>query len=140
PGFGATMAALVLASATNLRVGFRLICVCVLGFAVSLTLFAFSHSFILSFVFLAMVGFCQIGERALSNTAIQMTTPPDLLGRVLSLFFMERGLWSLVSVLIVTAASGICIIWTFASCSAVCIMAASSLLVANAKRRAQVTA
>ncbi len=140
PGFGATMAALFLASVKNLRVGIRWICACVLGFAVSLTLFAFSHSFILSFLFLAMVGFCQIGERALSNAAIQMTTPSNLLGRVLSLFFMDRGLWSLGSVLIGTAASGIGISWTFAACSAVCIMAASSLLVANAKRRAQVTA
>ena len=138
PGFGATMAALVLASATNLRVGFRWICVCVLGFAVSLTLFAFSHSFILSFVFLAMVGFCQIGERALSNTAIQMTTPPDLLGRVLSLFFMDRGLWSLGSVLIGTAASAIGIDWTFAACGSICSIAAISLLgVARRARTAE---
>jgi MFS family permease len=140
PGFGATLAALFLASVKTLRVGIRWICVCVLGFAVSLTLFAFSHSFILSFAFLAMVGFCQIGERALSNTAIQMTTPPNLLGRVLSLFFMDRGLWSLGSVLIGTAAAAVGISWTFAACAAVCTMASSSLLVANARRRARATA
>jgi MFS family permease len=135
PGFGATLAALVLASANNLRVGVRSICVCVLGFAVALTLFAFSHSFILSFGFLAMVGFCQIGERALSNTAIQMTTPHNLLGRVLSLFFMDRGLWSLGSVVIGTAASGIGIEWSFAACSFVCSIAAISLLWVNYRRR-----
>ncbi len=135
PGFGATMAALVLASVKTLRVGIRWICACVLGFAVSLTLFAFSHSFILSFVFLAMVGFCQIGERALSNAAIQMTTPPNLLGRVLSLFFMDRGLWSLGSVLIGTAASGIGIEWSFAACGSVCSIAALSLLAVTHRAR-----
>jgi len=137
PGFGATVAALFLASVKKMRVGIRWICICVLGFALSLTLFAFSHSFVLSFIFLAMVGFCQIAERALSNTAIQIETPSNLLGRVLSLFFMDRGLWSLGSMLIGTAASGIGISWTFAICAAVCTLAAGSLLSANARRRAQ---
>jgi hypothetical protein len=89
---------------------------------------------VLSFVFLAMVGFCQIGERALSNTAIQMEAPPNLLGRVLSLFFMDRGLWSLGSVMMGTAASAIGISWTFAVCSAICSVAAGGLLSSNARR------
>jgi predicted MFS family arabinose efflux permease len=139
PGFGATMAALVLASAKKMRVGVRWICICVLGFALSLTLFAFSRSFVLSFVFLAMVGFSQIAERALSNTAIQIETPPNLLGRVLSLFFMDRGLWSFGSILIGTAASAIGISWAFTVCAAVCTVAAGSLLGVNARRRARAT-
>jgi MFS family permease len=139
PGFGATMAALFLASVKKMRVGVRWICICVLGFALSLTLFAFSRSFVLSFVFLAMVGFCQIAERALSNTAIQIETPPNLLGRVLSLFFMDRGLWSLGGILIGTAASAIGISWAFTVCAAVCTVAASSLLGVNARRRARAT-
>ena len=138
PGFGATLAALCLASVRKMRVGLRWICAFVLGFAFSLALFAFSHSFVLSFVFLAMVGFCQIGERALSNTAIQMEAPSNLLGRVLSLFFMDRGLWSLGSVFMGTAASVIGISWTFAVCSGVCSVAASGLLAVNARRRARV--
>jgi len=81
------------------------------------------------------VGFCQIGERALSNTAIQMTTPTNLLGRVLSLFFMDRGLWSLGSVLIGTAASAIGIDWSFAACGSVCSIAALSLLVVRRRDR-----
>ena len=139
PGFGATMAALSLASVKKMRVGVRWICICVLGFALSLTLFAFSRSFVLSFVFLAMVGFCQIAERALSNIAIQIETPPNLLGRVLSLFFMDRGLWSLGSILIGTAASAIGISWAFTVCAAVCTVAAGSLLGVNARRRARAT-
>lgn len=140
PGVGATLAALSLASVKRLRVGIRWICAAVLGFALSLVLFAFSQSFILSFVFLAGVGFCQIAERALSNTAIQLETPPHLLGRVLSLFFMDRGLWSLGSVFMGTAASAIGVSWTFAVCAAVCMFAASGLLAVNARRRAQLAA
>ena len=135
PGVGATVASLTLASVDKLRVGTRAICVCVLGFALSLTLFAFSHSFILSVVFLAMVGFSQVGERALTNTAIQIATPQNLLGRVLSLFFMDRGLWSLGGLMIGTSASAIGIDWTFAVCSVVCTIAAISLFVVSRKQR-----
>ena len=80
PGLGATVAALSLATVKKLRVGVHAICYCVLGFSFSLVLFAFSHSFVLSLIFLSMVGFSQIAERALSNTAIQIATPPHLAG------------------------------------------------------------
>ena len=128
PGLGATVASLSLATVKKLRVGVHAICYCVLGFAFSLILFAFSQSFVLSLIFLAMVGFSQIAERALSNTAIQVATPSHLLGRVLSLFFMDRGLWSLGSVIIGTAASVIGVNWSFGVCGAVCAIAASALL------------
>ena len=118
-----------------MRVGLRLICLCVLGFALSLALFAFSHSFILSFIFLALVGLCQIAARASANTAIQIESPPNLLGRVLSLFFMDRGLWSLGSMLIGATAAIIGIAWTFAACSALCALAATRLLISGFRRR-----
>ena len=137
PGIGATVAALVLASVSKLRVGTRAICSCVIGFAISLTLFAFSHSFIFSLIFLASVGFCQIGERALTNTAIQMATPQALLGRVLSLFFMDRGLWSLGGLMMGASASAIGIDWTFGLCSAVCAIAATTLLIVSRRYRAE---
>jgi MFS family permease len=140
PGVGATVAALGLASLSKLRVGIRAICVCALGFALFIALFAFSHSFVLSFVFLAMVGFCQIAARALSNTAIQMATPPHLLGRVLSLFFMDRGLWSLGSLMIGTAAAAIGIDWTFAVCGTVCAIAAATVLTASRRSRREAAA
>jgi MFS family permease len=128
---------LSLATVKKLRVGTRSICLCVLGFALFLTLFAFSHSFALSLVFLALVGFCQIGERALINTAIQMGTPQELVGRVLSLFFMDRGLWSLGGLIIGSSASAIGIDWTFAFCGLVCAIAAASLLTVSRRQRAE---
>ncbi|TMA10831.1 MAG: MFS transporter [Deltaproteobacteria bacterium] len=139
PGLGATGAALVLASLGNLRPGIAWICFCVLGFAFFLALFAFSHSFIFSLMLLALVGFCQIAARASSNTAIQVETPPNLLGRVLSLFFMDRGLWSLGGLLMGGAASIIGIDWTFAACASVCAIAAGGLLWAISRRPVKVT-
>ena len=138
PGVGATVAALTLASVKKLHVGVRPVCYSAIGFALFLTLFAFSHFFFLSFFFLAMIGFSQISGRALANTAIQTATPPNLLGRVLSLFFMDRGLWSLGSVIIGTAAAGIGIEWTFALCGAACAAAAAGLLIINRRYHAEV--
>jgi len=121
----------------KLRVGVRSICFSSLGFAVSLALFAFSHNFVLSFLFLAMIGFCQISGRALSNTAIQTATPDNLLGRVLSLFFMDRGLWSLGSMLIGASGAAIGMDWTFAICGAVCAITAMTLLIVSRRYRAE---
>jgi hypothetical protein len=138
PGVGATVAALVLASVSKLRVGVRAVCSCALGFALFISLFAFSHYFVPSFLFLAMVGFCQIAGRAMTNTMIQRSTPSHLLGRVLSLFFMDRGLWSLGSVLIGAAAAVIGIDWTFALCSVMCTIAATTLMAISRRQRATI--
>jgi MFS family permease len=138
PGVGATVAALALASVRKLRVGITSVCYSAMGFALFLSLFAFSRYFILSFFFLAMIGFSQISGRALSNTAIQTSTPPNLVGRVLSLFFMDRGLWSLGSVIIGAAAAVIGINWTFALSGAVSAAAAAALLIINRRYHAEV--
>jgi hypothetical protein len=43
---------------------------------------------------LILVGASNIAIRAVANSIIQLETPPHLLGRILSLFFMDKGLWS----------------------------------------------
>jgi ABC-type sulfate transport system permease component len=131
------MAALVLASVKKMRVGIRPICYCAIGFALFIGLFAFSHYFVLSFFLLALVGFCQIAGRALSNTAIQTATPDNLVGRVLSLFFMDRGLWSLGSVIIGASGAAIGMEWTFALCGVICALAAVALLGVSRRYRAE---
>jgi hypothetical protein len=86
---------------------------------------------------LTLVGFCQIAGRALSNTAIQTATPDHLLGRVLSLFFMDRGLWSLGSVIIGASGEALGMDWTFAWCGAVCGLAALTVLSVSRRYRAE---
>ncbi len=128
PGLGATVSTLCLASLGIARPGILLICLCVLGFSVFLALFAFSHSFAFSLVLLTLVGFCFVAFRASANTAIQTDTPRDLLGRVLSLFFMDRGLWSLGALLMGGIASVVGVAWAFAAGAVVCAAAASWML------------
>ncbi|HMF48818.1 MAG TPA: MFS transporter [Candidatus Saccharimonadales bacterium] len=128
PGVGAIVSALSLASTKSFRPGILWICSCVTGFGLFLGLFTFSHSFIFSFVFLALVGACQVAGRAASNTAIQVETPPHLLGRVLSLFFMDIGLWSLGGLAIGSAAAIIGIDHTLAVSAGICMIAALGLL------------
>jgi MFS family permease len=131
PGAGAIVSALSLASTGSFRPGIAWICFCVIGFSLFLGLFAASHSFIFSLVLLALVGACQVAGRASSNTAIQVETPPHLLGRVLSLFFMDIGLWSLGGVAIGSAATLIGIDWTLGLSAAICSIAATTLLLTN---------
>ena len=45
-------------------------------------------------LFLVLVGASNIAFRAVANSIVQMETPPQLLGRMLSLFFMDKGMWS----------------------------------------------
>ena len=137
PGFGATLSALCLASAGSLRPTLLWICSCVLGFALFLGLFAFSHSFVFSLCLLALVGFCFIAFRASANTAVQSDTPPHLLGRVLSLFFMDRGLWSLGGLLIGSSAAVIGIDHTLAAAAVICALAAGGLLFVTGRQPAR---
>jgi MFS family permease len=138
PGMGATVAALFLASMKSLRVGIAWISSCVLGFGIALALFALSHSFILSFLLLTTVGFWHIAARAISNTVIQVETPSNLLGRVLSLFFMDRGLWSMGSVLIGSLASVMGIAGSLTACASVCALAAGALLLSTIRQPAKI--
>ncbi len=128
PGIGAITSSLCLASLGDVRPGILLISSFVLGFSVFLGLFAFSHSFIFSLGLLVLVGACLIAFRASANTAIQTDTPAPLLGRVLSLFFMDRGLWSLGGIFIGSAATIISVPWAFAACALGCGLVAGCLL------------
>jgi MFS family permease len=128
PGIGATVAALWLASLGNVMPNPFWVCALVLGYGLFLGLFAASHYFILSLILLVSVGFCFIAFRASINTSLQSVTPPHLLGRVLSFFFMDRGLWSIGGLLLGSAASMIGIKWTVEIAAVICAFAAVIVL------------
>jgi MFS family permease len=128
PGIGATTAGLWLASLGDYRPSLTLMCVFVLGYGLFLGLFAWSHYFILSLGLLVSVGFCFIAFRACLNTALQSATPPHLLGRVLSFFFMDRGLWSIGGLLLGSSASVVGVNWTVGAAATICFMAAATVM------------
>jgi MFS family permease len=94
PGIGAVIAGLGIASFARLRRRLHFVAMSVYAFSISLALFSFSRSLPLSMLLLILVGASNIAIRAVANTIVQMDTPPELLGRMLSLFFMDKGLWS----------------------------------------------
>jgi predicted MFS family arabinose efflux permease len=94
PGIGAVIAGLGIASFGRLRRRMHFVAMSVYAFSASLILFSFSRSLPLSILFLMLVGASNIAIRAVANTVVQMETPPHLLGRMLSLYFMDKGLWS----------------------------------------------
>ena len=94
PGVGAVIAGLGIASLGRLRRRLHFVAMAVLAFSISLMLFSFSRSIYLSMFFLILVGASNIAFRAVANSIVQMESPPQYLGRMLSLFFMDKGLWS----------------------------------------------
>jgi MFS family permease len=94
PGTGAVFAGLGIASLGRVRRRLHFVTTAVLAFSISLILFSFSRSLYLSMFFLVLVGASNIAFRAVANSIVQMESPPQYLGRMLSLFFMDKGLWS----------------------------------------------
>jgi MFS family permease len=130
PGIGATTAGLWLASLGDYRPSLVWVCAFVLGYGLFLGLFAWSHYFVFSLGLLVSVGFCFIAFRSCVNIALQSATPPHLLGRVLSFFFMDRGLWSIGGLILGSSASAVGINWTVGTAAAICALAAAVVLLA----------
>jgi hypothetical protein len=78
--------------------------------------------------FLILVGGSNIAIRAVANGVVQMETPPHLLGRMLSLFFMDKGFLSFGTLLIGGIAHAIGTPHAIAISGAICSVFASVLL------------
>jgi MFS family permease len=128
PGIGAVVAGLGIASFGRLRRRMHFVAMSVYAFSVSLILFSFSRSLPLSILFLMLVGASNIAIRAVANTVVQMETPPDLLGRMLSLYFMDKGLWSFGTLFIGSVAHVVGTPRAIAISGAACAAAATALL------------
>jgi MFS family permease len=135
PGLGAVVSGLCLASIGNVRRRGNFQFFSVFAFSLFLILFSFSRSMPLSLLCLAMVGASHIAFRAVANTTIQMETPPHLLGRILSLFFMDKGLWSFGTLFIGSVASLLGTPRATALSGLVCGLSAAALLYRHARLR-----
>lgn len=95
PGVGAVAVSFILSTHTRLRRMRRLLLGASLIFAGSIFLFATSRLMLLSVLLLAVVGSMQMSYRVLARAIIQEECPDYLLGRAMSLFFLDRGFGSL---------------------------------------------
>lgn len=100
PGVGAVVMSFFLSTTTRLRRMRRLLYWCSLVYAGAIFFFSFSRLMALSLLLLTVVGAMQMSYRIFARAIIQEEAPPHLLGRLMSLFFVDRGFGSLGAVAI----------------------------------------
>jgi MFS family permease len=95
PGAGAVMISFLLSTRGRLPGMRRLLTTASLIYAGAIFLFALSPFMVPSLVLLAVIGAMQMSYRVLARAIIQEECPDHLLGRAMSLFFLDRGFGSL---------------------------------------------
>jgi MFS family permease len=100
PGVGAVLISFFLSTHTRLKGMRRMLVGASLIFSTAIFLFALSPYLALSVVLLAVIGSMQMSYRVLARAIIQEECPPHLLGRAMSLFFLDRGFGSLGAITI----------------------------------------
>ena len=87
-GIGAVVGALVVASLPDRANRAWLLTMGSIGFPLLLLIFAISRSFILSSLMLVLIGINFVLQNSLANTLLQIATPDELRGRVMSVYTM----------------------------------------------------
>ena len=105
PGVGAVAISFLLSTHTRLRRMRRLLLGASLIYAGAIFFFAVCRSMLLSILLLAAIGAMQMSYRVLARAIIQEECPSHLLGRAMSLFFLDRGFGSLGAVSVGTIAA-----------------------------------
>ncbi len=91
-GIGAVVSALAVASLGGFRGKGWLILGSGVSLGVALVGFALSSDYVLSLVLLVLVGACSMATTTLTSSMIQMATPQEYMGRVMSIWMLDRGL------------------------------------------------
>ncbi|HEY4689278.1 MAG TPA: MFS transporter [Anaerolineae bacterium] len=93
-GFGALIGALLVASRSAGQGRGRMLAIGNIGFPLLLLIFAVSQSLLWSLLLLFLVGIAWVMQTSLTNTLLQLNTPDDLRGRVMSMYSMLfQGMW-----------------------------------------------
>jgi MFS family permease len=85
-GIGAVISALTLAAQARAEHKGRFLLSSATVFSLALILLARAHSFWWAFFLLAILGATMVGALALTNTTLQIWSPPELRGRIMSMF------------------------------------------------------
>jgi MFS family permease len=123
-GVGALFGALSVAALNDYRKRGKLMLIIMVGFGVMLFLFSRSSWPLVSAGLLLGVGACQTGYMAFNTTLLQTHASDEMRGRVMSVFFLNRGLVPLGTIGAGFAAEFIGAQWTFTIMSSVVILLA----------------
>lgn len=85
-GLGAVMSALTLAAQSGIRQRGKYIVGSAALFALALILLAQAKSFAWAFLLLVVLGATMVGTLALTNSTLQLASPPELRGRIMSMY------------------------------------------------------
>lgn len=105
PGVGAVLISFILSIRGRLKRMRRLMFGASMVYATAIFLFALSPFMLLSLLLLTVIGAMQMSYRVLARAIIQEECPDHLLGRAMSLFFIDRGFGSLGAVCLGTVAA-----------------------------------
>lgn len=96
-GVGAVLGALLIASLGRRQGSGKLLVIGAAGFGLSLVLFSQSSVLAMSLVFTFLAGLSNSTYTSQDQTIIQMLAPAELRGRILGIYFLNRGLMPLGS-------------------------------------------
>lgn len=133
-GVGAVVGSLVLASLPNKHRGVMLV-VSSLVMGISLTVFSFSTTFLVSALAIIFVGIGQTGRMTLAGTLLQHYVEDDYRGRVMAIYMMEFGLTSLSVFLAGVLADRIGIQWSIGGMAIILVVISAVVLVASPRLR-----
>ena len=85
-GLGAVVSALTLAAQARIRRRGKYIVGSAALFALALILLAHARSFVWAFLLLVVIGATMVGTLTLTNSALQLASPPELRGRIMSMY------------------------------------------------------
>jgi MFS family permease len=88
-GLGAVASALTLAAQANIQLRGRYILMCAAIFSIALIMLSQANSFQWAFLLLVVIGVTMVGALALTNTTLQWLSPPELRGRIMSMYTLS---------------------------------------------------
>lgn len=121
-GLGAMIGALTIAALSGMRQRGKVMLVVMVMFGVMLLLFSQSPWPILSYALLLGVGAGQTTYMALNNTLLQTLSSDEMRGRVMSIFFLNRGMVPLGTVGAGFASEWIGVQWTVTAMAGVLVL------------------
>jgi len=106
-GLGAVVAALTLAALEEVEQKCRLIMLAAAAFSSTLIVLSRVHNFWVAFSLLVIAGFTMVGTLALTNSTLQLLSPPEFRGRIMSMYTLSlMGLAPFGNLLAGTVAQG----------------------------------
>lgn len=135
-GLGAVISALTLAGQRSAEGRGGIIFTSAAVFSLALILLARAHSFWWAFALLAVLGATMVGALALTNTTLQLISPPELRGRIMSFYALAvMGLAPLGSLWVGSVAQKLGTRFSLAFGGAVCLCYFTILLIARPRLR-----